>query len=740
VRRGLGAAACVAIVLTGLTATGAVASGGAPRWTASYLEGAPAQSYAVALSPDGSTVFTTGITNFGPTGRMGTLAYDAATGQSRWVDTFPGNSAGAYAVGHKLAVSPDGSTLYVSGYTVCTSHCDSSSFEGYVTIAYDVSTGHRDWVSRVAGVGGTPTSVNVSPDGSQVFLSATDGFDGTVTVGYDATDGHQEWKTEGTKAEGYYGGGMAVSPDGSTVYVTATAPTDDASCFDAGGYATTAYSASDGSVEWSTTYGVSGSAGSLCGTATDLTLSSDGSTVFVTGYGSQSADEHSGTYEAGTVAYDAATGNQVWATDDDDINVLGGDTVVSLGVSPDGSQVFVSGDDCAHGGCSTASYSTIAYDATNGDRQWLSRYDGGGRAFESDLATSPDGSTVYITGQESMPCFAGCSTAQVDAPLVAYDAATGDERWATTYADNGGQALAVSPDGSSVYLAGSSMTSAAASRGLSRSRKSAESPNGYATTRFNTGPGAGTFQDAETSVRLDAWRGFYDKTAVGGSYRASRTAGNLATFTTPKVTSFTWLTHLGPDQGKARLVVDGRNRGIVDLHASTRSTHAVTVSGLARKAHRIKVKVLGRHDATSTGSWVAVDGFAFHAGRGIAQESSPSIHFDSWSGSTSRRASGGSFRESGARVAKLSLDFQGRTFRWITATGPAYGRAKVVIDGHSRGTVDLYRRSQHWRVAITYRGLAPGQHRLVIRPLGKKDAASRSTKVVVDAVVVRRHR
>jgi hypothetical protein len=84
----------------------------------------------------------------------------------------------------------------------------------------------------------------------------------------------------------------------------------------------------------------------------------------------------------------------------------------------------------------------------------------------------------------------------------------------------------------------------------------------------------------------------------------------------------------------------------------------------------------------------------------------------------------------------VSLVFRGRRIAWVTATGPAYGRARVVIDG-VRHTVDLYRSSQTWRARISYSGLGAGTHRITVKPLGTKNASSKSTDVVVDAFVVR---
>lgn len=93
-------------------------------------------------------------------------------------------------------------------------------------------------------------------------------------------------------------------------------------------------------------------------------------------------------------------------------------------------------------------------------------------------------------------------------------------------------------------------------------------------------------------------------------------------------------------------------------------------------------------------------------------------------------------RRNGARIG---LDFKAGRVRWVTATGPSYGRARVVIDGAGH-TVDLYRPTSHWRVVLTFARLGPGEHHLIIRPLGRKDAASQSAAVAVDAIVVGRRK
>lgn len=729
-RRVTAAALCVAsaLIFSPGPAT-ADSSGGNPRWTASYAYGAPSYTQDVVVSPDDSAVFVTGVTAVGPSARISTLAYSAADGSARWVDSYPGEGSGYWGYGWVLTTTPDGSTLFASGYITCTSGCDGEPFEGAVTIAYDAATGDRRWVARLPSQGGAPNSIAVSPDGSAVFLSGGDGFDGTYTVAYDAVSGNKIWRVNGRKEVATYTGGTAVTPDGDLVVVTATALSTD-TCYGPGGYRISAYHASDGSEAWTATHRLP-PGGHSCGTPTDLALSPDGSSVFVTGYG---GGDHDGYYGSGTVALATSTGAELWSTIDDSILTLGGDTIVPLDVSPDGSKVFVSGAGCAEH--PTCTFATSAYDASTGQADWRASYDAGGRAYPNDVAVSPDGASLYVTGGVALPCFVGCSTTESVAPLVAYDTTDGRERWVSTFPDNGGSALAVSGDGASIYLAGT-YTSAQSTSGSSARGSTCAGQCGYSTTRLNARPGPGTFQESDAALQYDGWRNVFDGTAIGGAYRSSSHAGDTASFTTPKVEAFSWLTHEGPSQGKAKLVVDGRVRRTVDLYSATPGRRTVTIRGLDRSTHRVKVKVLGRSNPASGGAAVAVDAFRYRAAYGIAEESSPQLRFNSWAGRTNRMARAGALRWSGSPGAKVSLDFKGRRVVWLTLTGPASGRARVAIDGETT-IVDLYRAARNSRAAVSFTGLGSGSHHIVVTATGRKDRQSSSPAVAVDGFLVRR--
>jgi outer membrane protein assembly factor BamB len=120
-----------------------------------------------------------------------------------------------------------------------------------------------------------------------------------------------------------------------------------------------------------------------------------------------------------TVAYDAATGAQLWAKDYSGPG-HGDDQAASVAVSPTGNAVYVTGE--SWGKAQVYDYATIAYDAATGAQLWVTRYDGpaniGGQA--TAVVASPGGSTVFVTGQ--------AASGSGDYATVAYNASTGAQK------------------------------------------------------------------------------------------------------------------------------------------------------------------------------------------------------------------------------------------------------------------------------------------------------------------------
>ena len=274
----------------------------------------------------------------------------------------------------------------------------SGSTVGVLDTSGATAPGATLWSDRYTLVGtfsDLATALATSPDGSEVFVTGTSDGSGTgndyATVAYDASTGATLWSGR------YNGPGnisdrpsdVAVSPDGSAVFVTGTSGGRSTSGDLNYDYATVAYDTSTGAQLWVRRYA---SRGDRTDAATALGVSPDGSRVFVTG---GSAGPTSDDDDFATMAYDASTGTKLWAKR---YSRLGNDFAYALGVTPDGSEVIVSGH--SFGSTSYYDYATVAYDVSTGATLWSKRYTGPGNGLDSPRAVgvSPDGSAVFVTG------------------------------------------------------------------------------------------------------------------------------------------------------------------------------------------------------------------------------------------------------------------------------------------------------------------------------------------------------
>jgi hypothetical protein len=318
--------------------------------------------------------------------------------------------------------------------------------------------------------------------------------------------------------------------------------------------------------------------------------------------------------------------------------------------------------------------------------------------YTATVSPAPDGGTMAFT--DDTATLAGCGA-------VVVNTSTGNATCTTSYSSSGSHSIMASFGGDANYVASS----------------------GSLTQQVTT-----TVQESSPAVSFDSWVGVIDAGASGGTYRSSATKRATASFHFSG-TGVTWITRVGPDQGIPSVTIDGVSKGLFNLYAvAAQDQVSESFSGLASAKHIIIIKVTGTKDAASTGTAVAVD--AFVVGSTTTQDSSTKVSYDTWAGAKSSSASGGTYRVSGKANATGALSFSGTAVEWITATGPAYGEAQVIIDGVNQGTVDLYSSSVNWQVAETYSGLASGTHTIVVKVLGIKNASSTSTKVVVDAFVV----
>lgn len=385
----------------------------------------------------------------------------ATPGATLWTAQGSGPFAGGLAT--SVAVSPDGSRTYVSGFGFEFEDPDSAEdFYGFATVAYDSATGSELWTARYvppnyASFGDGPIAVAASPDGSRVYVMGSSrspqsaGVSDYTTIAYDAATGHQLWRRnyDGPAHGNDVAAALAVSPDGGHVYVTGISANGSGNDI-----LTIAYDSATGARAWARRSGPAQAAAWIA-------ASPDGARVYVAGT--------SAAGECVTIAYNSATGKRLWratrpsCTTDvrDDSNRSW--NAPSLVASPDGTRVYVAGTDNT---TQARDDVTIAYDASTGRQVWARRYHGPANKFEQSgaISLSPNGETLYMTATsvDQDGCSAFIS--------VAYDAATGARLWGRRYSgsptcnnqppgveiDNRVTSIAVNPDGSEVYVTGAS--------------------------------------------------------------------------------------------------------------------------------------------------------------------------------------------------------------------------------------------------------------------------------------------
>ena len=354
----------------------AAAVGGTQLWASPYRGlGGSTQASGMMASPDGSQVFATGTSaEAGGTTDFVTVAYNTATGAKQWIRSYSANGRPMQA--KAIAVSPDGTKVIVVGQKTGPVRTELQA------VAYDAATGAELWhtvfdQSRHA----SRHAVTVSPDGATVWMAATygNGFSRAVPLGYDSATGASAAK--GTVTGLQTPAAITVSPDSSMVLLAGSGPGAD------------------------------------------------------------------------VVAYNAATGARLWSQKLCGFSMCSG---IDVKVSPDGSMIFVTGTTGTKTVTPMSDYTTVAYHST-GIQAWVAHYTGPAKdSTAAKVAVSPDGSTVYVTGTSGARPAQGVAYTRI--VTIAYSAATGSQLWRADYGvrkqNSTAVALAVSPDGSTVFVTG----------------------------------------------------------------------------------------------------------------------------------------------------------------------------------------------------------------------------------------------------------------------------------------------
>jgi hypothetical protein len=409
-------------------------------------------AFTEAMSPDGSAVFLTGPSDGSNGTDYATVAYDTANGAQLWAARYdgPGHSDDEADM---VAVSPDGSTVFVTGWST-----GADTGQDLATVAYDSSSGHRRWVKRYDGAAHLDDfalSLAASPDGSLVIAdggtATSPGVNDYVTVAYDTVDGSQRWVKlyDGSAHGDDWSNSVGIGPDG-TVYATGQSVSTNHS-YD---IATVAYRASDGMRMWAARYDGPAHGYDYTCLWTCVEASPDGSVVYIFG------QEFGGTsQDAVLLSYDAASGTKNWAAEWDGPSHLREDAA-DLAVTPDGSTVLITGYTITAG--PRHDLFVAGFDALSGTKQWDTTYDGStGDDGSNTIVATPDSTTAVITGYSNND--GGFTPAGRDAITIAYRTSNGHQKWLARYdgkagGQDDGSFVVLSPDGTRAYIAGDTFT------------------------------------------------------------------------------------------------------------------------------------------------------------------------------------------------------------------------------------------------------------------------------------------
>ena len=434
---------------------------------------------ALALSADGNTLYAGGdFTMIGGDPRDSLAAVSASTGVvSSTFDPEPNGIVQA------LVPSSDGATVYVAGwfssiggepysYLAAVSTSDGTAVTAFqpnpegavLALAYDSSTGtlyaggffsgtssiggaDRNYLAAVTTSTGAATSFDPDPNGD-VYALALSGDGSTLYAGgYFTSIGGQSRSrlaalstADSTASSGFDPGpndavyALGLSPDGSRV---AAGGTFDGST--AQGAVTRDHLAA---IDLNTDTVVASFDPGADDTVIAIALSPDGSTLYAGGF----FQEIGGQARPDIAAINTSTGNLT--PFDADAN----GPVYALALSPDGSTLYAGGD------FNTAFGTPVIGGANRNYIAGLTTSTGTATDFDpeanqevSALAVSPDGNTVYAGGS-----FRGSdSIGGADRNYIAgLNASNGSATAFDPDANDNVDAIAVSPDGSTVYAGG----------------------------------------------------------------------------------------------------------------------------------------------------------------------------------------------------------------------------------------------------------------------------------------------
>ena len=386
-----------------------------------------ASTTGIYVSPDGSAVYITNLTNDAiyeydlstaydiSTGTYNSVSFSVATQETNpWGFTFKDDGSKMYVIGSasdsvhqystRTATTLDLSTGNYFSHTPSVNTLfafnnppASGTAAGFalaltganVGEGYDLANASYDSVSfSVASQEGQPRSVSFKTDGTKMYIIGTSGdsvFQYSLSTAWDVSTASYDSVSLSVAAEETIPEAAFFKPDGTSVYITGRG-SDSVLQYDL----TTAWDVSTGSYASKSMSVTSQEAGPR-----GLYFKDDGTKAYIVGTGSDTVYQY-----ALSTAWDISTGSFETGKE---VSVASQDTSPNgLYFNPDGSKMWISGDAndtvfqyslSTAWDVSTASYDSVSFSVSTQD------------SSVTDITFKPDGTKMYIVGNVNSTIF-----------------------------------------------------------------------------------------------------------------------------------------------------------------------------------------------------------------------------------------------------------------------------------------------------------------------------------------------